>query len=475
MKTLFTVLILLIPSFIVNAEKPNLIIIQTDEHNFRTIGSYRNLMTKEQAEIWGEGVVVNTPNIDSIASNGAIANKFYASSPVCTPSRASLITGLYPHATGAPKNGLHISKNVKTFAHILKEQGYSTSYVGKWHLDGNRKYQFDIKYNAGFTDNEYMMSGGHAPYFQITKHGVKGINEKKFKKIPKNETIHVTDYFTNKALHILERDKNKPFALMLSIPDPHTPDVAKSPYDTMFNSLKPKAPRTMSSELNALKPSWGRDKTKNEAKEFDGNKLKQYFGMIKHIDDSVGRILTFLDDNNLTDKTIVVFTADHGDMYFEHNRLNKSVPYEAAAKVPFVIRYPQKIPAGKVINKAYTTVDFTPTILGLMDIKTNVEFHGLNAVQDFTNEDKNIVDNRITYYAKSHSWWVAAVDNRYKLILDKKEKPWLFDLQEDPDELTNLYNSLKHKNIATKLKTALFKQMKKFKDPGLNKKSPYLL
>ncbi|UMB61735.1 sulfatase [Lutibacter sp. A80] len=459
--------------------KPNLIIIHTDEHSFRTLSCYQDIMSEDQAFVWGKGNNVNTPNIDKIAVEGAICTSYYASSPVCTPSRASLVTGLYPQATGAPKNGMHIREDIPTFATILQEQGYATSYVGKWHLDGHEKYTFDIKYKAGFNDNRYMMRGGHAPYFHIKDGNIKGVNDKVAKKFPADEIIHVTDYFTDKTLEILERDKNKPFALMLSIPDPHTPDYAKPPYNTMYKDMDIIPPKTMDPSYTAIKPSWaiGTENT-NEAigkQAFNKEALRQYFGMVKHIDDSVGRILKFLDDNNLTDNTIIIFTSDHGDMFFEHNRRNKGVPYEASAKIPFVIRYPGKIKSGKVINTAYTNVDFTPTILSLMGVKTSEKFHGLDTSEDFLNDEKEITSDRITYFAKSGGWWVAAVNNRYKLVLDKKEKPYLFDLKKDPNELINFYNDKDYKDIAKKLQTELFKQMKAVDEPGLKGKRAYII
>jgi len=463
------------------ANKPNLIIIHTDEHNFRTISAYQKLLSEDQAFVWGKGNNTTTPNIDKIANQGAIATSYYASSPVCTPSRASLVTGLYPQATGAPKNGLHLSKDVQTFATILKDQGYATSYVGKWHLAGNGKYKFGIKYKAGFDDNRYMMLGGHAPYYKLSEDGsvISGINERVAAKLPEGEVIHATDFFTDKTLEILERDKDKPFALMLSFPDPHTPDVAKPPYDIMYDDMNFKSPKTMALEYVAAKPSWATDKTKNETigeKSFENeqNTLKQYFGMVSHIDDSVGRILKFLEENNLTENTIVVFTSDHGDMFFEHNRRNKGVPYEASARIPFVIRYPGKIPAGKVINTAYTNVDFTPTILSLMDIKTDSKFHGLDTSADFTSTEKVVNSDRITYYAKSGGWWVAAVNDRYKLVIDKNEKPYLFDLEIDPDELINFYYNKDYADIAQMMQSELFKQLNKYDEPGLNYKQKYI-
>jgi len=461
-------------------QQPNLIVIHTDEHNFRTLGCYRELMDEEQAMIWGPQAKVETPNIDRIAHQGAISLNYYCSSPVCTPSRASLITGLYPQATGAPKNGEHLREDVPTFAKILNKAGYSTSYVGKWHLDGEENYQFNVKSTGGFTDHRYMTHGGHSKYLVLKDGTSKGISMSAYSRLQDEEkqyAYNVTDYFTDKALEILERDKSKPFCLMISLPDPHTPDEVRPPYNTMFDAMDVLSPKTMSPELVKARPGWAKGGTddKNEVSAFNANGLRQYFGMVKQIDDNVGRILKFLDDNDLADNTIVVFTSDHGDMYYEHNRMNKGVPYEASARIPFVIRYPQKIAPGKVIRKAYTNVDFAPTILGLMDVSADVPFHGLNTADDFANSNREVSGDRIVYYAKTGGWWVAAVNNRYKLVLDKNEKPWLFDLEKDPDELQNYYNQKGYEAISKKMLLELYKQMKEYDEPGLKiKNRPYL-
>lgn len=152
-------------------QKPNLIIIHTDEHNLRTIGAYRTTMVQEQAEIWGKGNVVETPNIDRIAKEGALALNWYAPSPVCTPSRASMVSGLYPVATGSPVNDMPMHDEVVTFAQILEDNGYATSYVGKWHLDGEGKPGFAPERKFGFTDNRYMFNRGHWKMLSEDGHG----------------------------------------------------------------------------------------------------------------------------------------------------------------------------------------------------------------------------------------------------------------------------------------------------------------
>ncbi|MCG9793690.1 sulfatase family protein [Flavobacterium algicola] len=476
-KTTLLAIMVSIPFIKTQAQKkPNLIIIHTDEHSFRTLSCYQKLMPEEQAFVWGKGNNVTTTNIDKLADEGAICTRYYASSPVCTPSRASLVTGLHPQATGAPVNGMHLSKDVTTFAQVLKGDGYATSYVGKWHLSGDDKYQFDVEYTAGFDDGRYIMQGGHAKYLYFKDGKTTGIGDKQYAKLEeedrKKNAFYVTDYFTDRSLEILERDKNKPFCLMLSIPDPHTPDYARPPYHTMYTDMNVEAPMTMNSNLLAQRPNWGKGskKDKNEGNGFEGEALQQYFGMVKCIDDNVGRILSFLDKNNLKENTIVVFTSDHGDQFFEHNRKNKDTPYEASARIPFVIRYPEKIKPGKVIETAYTNVDFAPTILSIMGVKNNVPFHGMDTSADFLNDKKEITSNRITYFAKVGGGWVAAVDNRYKLVLAKNEKPWLLDYQKDPFELTNFYNDKAYKEVAQKLEKELFIQMKKYKEPALENK-----
>lgn len=460
-------------------KKPNLIIIQTDEHNFRTLGSYREQLPQDQAFVWGKGVEVKTPHIDRLAHEGAICNNFYASSPVCTPSRASLMSGLYPIATGSPSNNMPMKDSIITFAQILKSEGYATSYVGKWHLDGDAKPGFAPKRKFGFDDNKYMFNRGHWKGLTDDENGNPKLLKKwdpsyEFMKMDVSKTTDqtfTTDYLTNKLLAILERDKEGPFCAMLSLPDPHTPNTVRAPYDSLFNHLQFKNPRTMDAPMEKM-PKYVSFK-RNLVTELDQGKMQRYFGMVKCIDDNVGRILAFLEENGLEDNTIVVFTSDHGDLMGEHKKHNKGNPFEASAKIPFLIRYPQKIIPKKVINKAFTTVDFTPTILGIMGASQIPNTHGENASQDFLSKKKKIVDNRITYITNAGSQWITAVNNRYKLVLSIKDDPWLFDLQEDPDELINFYNDEKYAPVVNEMREELLRQMKFYRDPIATKELKY--
>ena len=454
-------------------EQPNLVIIHTDEHNLRTLGAYRATMSQEQAEMWGAGNIVETPNIDRIASEGAIALNWYAPSPVCTPSRASMVSGLYPVATGSSVNDMPMNDNVVTFAQVLKDNGYATAYVGKWHLDGDAKPGFAPKRNFGFDDNRYMFNRGHwkilgenedGPFVdqELSKYGGGEWNQNKA-----NKENFTTDYLVDKTLEIIDRDKNKLFCVMLSLPDPHGPDQVRAPYNTMYEHLKFEAPITAYPNPNDS-PKWlnleGKKNVMNMPKL--QKSLVNYFGMVKNIDDNVGRILDYLKNNNLVNNTIVVFTSDHGDLLGEHGKLNKGLPYETSARVAFLLRYPNGVKPGKKIEKAYTMTDFTPTILGLMGIDhSSNSYHGIDASDDFDNSKKQITNDRSVYITNAAQRWVALVNNQYKLVLSPSDTPWLFDLKNDPNELINLYHNDSFKTIAANMTKELYAQMKLYKEP----------
>lgn len=455
-------------------KQPNLLIIHTDEHNLRTLGCYRNTMSEEQALMWGKDVIVETPNIDQLAKEGVLCENWYASSPVCTPSRASMISGLYPIATGSHRNDFPLKDELVTFAQILKENGYATAYVGKWHLDGDAKPGFAPARQFGFDDNRYMFNRGHWKTLGEDENGPKVLDKKNAKGFAAydpqiaNEKTFTTDFLVDKTIEIIERDKSKPFALMLSIPDPHGPNHVRAPYDTMYTHLFFEDPRTMHPDVNN-KPAWLNLKgKKNKASKLNQKAMAQYFGMVKCIDDNVGRLMSYLKTNGLDDNTIVVFTSDHGDLMGEHGKHNKGLPYEMSARVPFILKYPGHVKAKKHIRKAYTMADFTPSILGLMGIDhSSQNFHGIDASADFTDPTKLFANDRVVYITNAFGRWVAAVDNRYKLVLSPSDKPWLFDLEKDPDEVINYYNDADYKEVADRLTNELYRQMELYNEPLL--------
>ena len=455
-------------------KQPNLLIIHTDEHNFRTLGCYRALMSDDQAFVWGKDVKVDTPHIDSLARDGAIATSYYAASPVCTPSRAALVSGLYPVHTGSPSNDKPMHDDIVTFANVLKKKGYSTSYIGKWHLDGKAKPGFAPTRNFGFDDNRYMINRGHWKKLEETTRGLRvGSSNSKGKASydlnAADEKSFTTDFLCDRTIGIIERDKTKPFCVMLSIPDPHGPNTVRKPYDAMFSDLEFQHPRTMEVDDSTL-PKWIANDGKKSEDSLKQKEMQSYFGMVKCIDDNVGKILKYLKTQGIYDNTIVVFSSDHGDLMGEHKKHNKGNPYEASAKIPFVIRWPKHIPAGKVVRSTQCNIDFAPMALSMMGITTGLpKFHGKDTSADYLSAEKEVADDRIVYLTNSGSKWVAAVNRRYKLVLSVSDDPWLFDLQKDPDELINFYSNPEYKTVAKNFKNELMAQMQRYEEPALKK------
>ncbi|MEM7783836.1 MAG: sulfatase [Planctomycetota bacterium] len=445
--------------------RPNLIVIMTDEHNFRTLGCYRKTMEKRQAYMWGPSVVV-TPQIDRLAEPGSMCTSFYATTPVCSPSRASFVSGLYPQATPVVSNNISMSNDVVTFAEILRQNGYRTGYAGKWHLDGDGKPQWQPKRKFGFSDNRFMFNRGHWKNLELTEEGPRVGTRKKGQPSyglgQANERTFTTDFLINRTIDFVSENSNKPFCYMVSIPDPHGPDTVRAPYDTMYEDQEFEKPTTFEVDERTI-PNWGRPDKKSKFGQ------AKYYGMVKCIDDNVGRLIDHLEDKNLLQNTIVIFTSDHGDLRGEHHRQNKGVAWEGSARVPFIIYHPPKVAAGRVVKQALTSVDVTPTILDLMNVPTDRTFHGRNFAdlidKDQTAGNKKWQDIAFVRSTGDKAGWLMAVTDRFKLIVSLSDQPFLYDLKRDPDELINGLDSPSYREKGMQLGLEMQKYVEDFQDP----------
>lgn len=463
--------------------KPNLLVIQTDEHNFRTLGCYRELITKEQAFIWGEGVKVETPNLDWIAKHGAIADRYYATSPVCTPSRASLMTAHFPQNTGAIQNDLPMKDEMVTYAEVLRRNGYATGYAGKWHLDGAGKPQFAPKRKFGFADNRYMFNRGHYKKLFEDANGprvgaVDAKGEPAYQVDGADEKSFTTDFLADRTIAFIKQHKDGPFCYHVSIPDPHGPNTVRAPYDTMFFNLKFQQPKSAQSPGTNL-PVYA----STLAGKFLQAQMARYFGMVKCIDDNVGRILATLRETGVLDRTFIVFTSDHGDLCGEHGRDNKGVPMEGSARIPFLLHAPGVVKPGTVVRPALGTVDFKPTILALMGVANPVKDEGRDASALFRDgkapaDWKDVAFVRIGGGSKraapsedgeytGGAGWLGAFSRQYKFVVAPEAGPSLFDLENDPNELNNLFNAPAQRDTLRRLATELSAYAKQFNDPHL--------
>lgn len=478
---------------------PNLIIIYTDEHNYRTLGSYRKILSQKQAFIWGDKVKLDTPNIDSIANEGVLFTNMFTASPLCTPARASFLSGMYPPSTGAWENQRPLFDNVTTFAQVLNDAGWETGYIGKWHLAGPARPGWASSNDNvyGFSSAKYLYNRGHWKFFEDVNDEVIGYNyndetQHKFKNTM--EENFSTDFLVDRGIDFIRERTlhDKPFALMISIPDPHDPVQVRPPYDTMFDHLEFEVPRTAIAALKkdpalpnwssvaqmkkvikvnwkkvAVQRAWTRQK---EIKESIRRRhiLQHIFAMIKCIDDNVGKLLSYLKEAGLDENTIVVFSSDHGDSMGEHLRHNKLTPYDTSAGIPLMIRYPGHIAAGKVIKTAYSSIDFAPTILKIMGVNHNVPFHGADGSTEvlspslLTNNDDKMI---FMTSASKNMWWASGMTSKYKLVLSENDVPWFFDRDQDPDELINYHGEANIKSVKDEMRQELLSVMTEYDFP----------
>ena len=444
------------------ADRPNLIVIQTDEHNFRTLGCYRKLMAPEQALMWGKHVV-ETPHIDSLCERGAICTSFYATTPVCSPSRGSLVSGMYPQSTGVVTNNIPMGDHVVTFAEILKKQGYATGYVGKWHLEGSGKPQWAPPRKFGFDDNRYMFNRGHWKQFEDTPQGPRVKSRKNGKADygvqGADEESFATDWLMRKVEGFVEQHREKPFCIMTCLPDPHGPDTVRPPYDTMYADLEFELPRTFSTkEEDRERPFWGTANARFQD-------MAKYYGMVKCIDDNLGKLLAKLEAWGIRDKTIIVFTSDHGDLRGEHNRQNKGVPYEGSARIPFIVSYPAKYTRPVVVDEALTCVDFLPSVLKIMGVETAGKEEGRDASQLLLTGEAPEGWKDVAFMRATNNGWICALSDQHKLVLDPFGRPWLFDLERDPDEMINFFTDRHYREVVRGLGKELRAYGERFKDP----------
>ena len=453
-RLLLTLLFTAVGQVPILAKSYNVLVIQTDEHHFKTLGCYG-------------GRIVETPNIDWIAKRGAIATSFYATTPVCSPSRGALISGRYPQNTPVTNNNIPLGDHIITFAEVLRRKGYKTGYAGKWHLDGLGKPQWAPSRKFGFDDNRYMFNRGHWKKFEITRDGPRVAAIKRGKPHygvdNADKESFSTDWLTNRTIDFINTNKTKPFCYMVSFPDPHGPNTVRKPYDTMYKDVNVPIPVSINKPRSQT-PRWAAGDPRITA---DTVRLlmPKYYGMIKCLDDNIGRILDALRKNEQIDNTIIVFTSDHGDLCGEHGRLNKGVPYEGSARIPFLLHCPGKIPAGTIVNQALSCVDFVPTLFALTGDKLPKAVDGRDASALFLGSKKQWEDIAFIRSTSTGKPWLAAITDRYKIVYSELGDPWFFDLKTDPDELHNAFTQPEVQRIVKRLTAKLAAYTKHHNDP----------
>lgn len=325
-----------------------------------------------------------TPNIDRLAGEGMLFRNFVASTPVCSAFRGSLLTGKYASSTGVVVNELRLNPNHDTFAHVLKAAGYRTDLIGKWHLwahqagghgGAGNNFVPPGPYRMGFDDFWAAYNFGHNNFrYSYWTDSPEELHGKEFKPV----------HFTNMAIEQIRSHAKaeEPFAMVVAYSPPHDPwgekNVPKEWYEK-FKDVEFPLPETWEDEpdpymdRNTDKEAWLKN-WKPKLPEM----MRGYYAMTAALDEQVGRVLQTLQETGLDKNTIVIFVSDHGEMFGAQGRVFKMTFYEESARVPFIIRWPEHVPAGAVSDACMATPDIMPTLLGLCGRKSPAAVEGMD-------------------------------------------------------------------------------------------------
>jgi arylsulfatase A-like enzyme len=354
------------------------------------------------------------PNLARLAGEGVDCRRAYTSYPVCCPSRAAMLTGKFPHAAGVARNHTQLPLTEKTMSEELKRSGYRTGYIGKWHLDGGDSDGFvPASRRRGF-DFWAAHNVNHRHYGSVY-----------FRDTPKPIPVDgfEPDHQADLAIEFLRQKSTQPFFLYLAWVAPHpplTPPPRHAVYQTEKLRLRPNVPQA--SEAEARK------------------NLAGYYGLCSAVDENLGRLLAELHTQGIAEDTIVVFTADHGYTLGSHGLDEIDRPYEEAAKIPLVIRYPRRVKKRTEHDALISNVDYAPTLLSLCGTRPIEGMQGRDLSGWLTSGSGW---NQQPIYAQGSlgtpEEWRMVVRGRDKLVVDYTLKPaHLYDLGRDPYELRNL-------------------------------------
>ena len=486
-------------------KRPNIVFIFTDDHATQAISAYGSKINE-------------TPNIDRIAREGGVFLNSFCANSICGPSRACILTSKHSHLNGFLRNGNRFDSTQMTFPPLLKEAGYQTAIIGKWHLNVDP---------VGFDYWEVLPGQGN--YYNPVFLQMDGSR--------KNYTGYCTDIITDKSLEWMkQRDSDKPFLLMCQHKAPHRnwspakrhfdmfPDDVPEP-ETLFDNYEGRSSLLKENEMTLRDHfHWGHDMkfkgdnefpehfarlgngeyrrmTDEQKKAWDAkyepenqaflkklrNKevspeallrwkyqryIKDYLKCIAAVDDGVGKILDYLDDSGLAKNTIVIYSSDQGFYLGEHGWYDKRWMFEESLQMPFVIRWPEVMAPGTRSKALIQNIDYAPTFLEAAGVKAPAEMQGRSLVPLLKNDGVATTDWRdAIYYAYYENDSVHEVpihdgvrSDRYKLMYFPRGRQWqLFDLETDPQEMKSVHADPNYADVMVGMKSRLV-DLRKFYD-----------
>ncbi len=459
--------------------KPNLLFIWTDEQRADTMAAYGNSN-------------IHAPNLNKLAAESCVFSNAYVTQPVCTPNRSAVMAGLWPHTTGCIKNNVPLPDDVKCLPELLDDRDYRTAYMGKWHLGD------EIFVQRGF-EEWVSIEDGYSSYYRagrdrsersdyhhfLIERGYKPDRGTKFSRsfAARRPIEHCKPAFLEmKACDFLRRHRKEPFILYVNFLEPHMPFFG--PLDDEHDPDQVDLPANFGDPLEENEPLRYRIIRECCRARYGGREkdiralIARYWGLVSQVDRSVGGILRTVDELGLAEDTIVVYTSDHGDMMGSHHMVEKSVMYEEAVRVPWLMRVPQMRGGRRIVKERVSHIDMMPTLIELMAGRQAGHLPGRSlaglmaggrveeghvfiewnpnsgAVKVKPGGTKLAPKEELGRLENERSRAVISPDG-WKMCLSDTDLCQLFDLNRDPGETRNLFYSGRHADVIGRLRAEL--------------------
>ena len=463
--------------------KPNILWICTDQQRYDTIHALGNEH-------------IHTPNIDRLVREGVAFTHAFCQSPVCTPSRASFLTGMYPGSVHGCMNGNERwAEAAPLVTKLLADAGVDCGLSGKLHLAGAQGRVEPRPQDDGY--RVFHWSHGSSTEWEPGQHDwadwlrSQGHEQREFLEDPDNfpPELHQTTWCADRAIEHIE-SADKPWLMSVNIFDPHVPFDPPSSYMQRYDPAALPGPLFRESDLQAQTALDGIDfqNPVRRPEEFNARHIQAaYYAMIELIDDNLGRMLDALERTGQRENTLIIFTSDHGEMLGDHGLVAKGCRfYEGLVRVPLIFSWPGHIESGLVSDALVELLDIAPTLLDIHDMPAPARMQGRSLLpilrgeadpaqhRDFVRCEFYSALNSIERDRFSCSYATMLRDRRYKLVVYHGYEPGeLFDLEEDPGEFNNLWDDVNYREVRHELMKRSFDALALAVDVGPPQVSRY--
>ena len=443
-------------------KSPNILVILTDDHRYDAMGFLGHPF-------------LETPNMDRLAAEGVHFKNAYVTTSLCSPSRASILTGLYAHNHRVVDNYNPVDESLTFFPETLQEAGYQTAFIGKWHMGDSEEKQrgFDhwhsFRGQGVYVPDPAMLKAKGRFVPQATNSGF-NINGKKVA-----QKGYITDELTDYAEEWLaEKDDEKPFLLYVSHKGVHAdflpPDRHAFKYDEVLISTPPTPLKNP--DLFTDPPMWVRNQSNSrhgvEFAYYTGVDMKKYYRRyceaLLAVDDSVGRLLTTLEKSGELKETVVLYLGDNGFIFGEHGLIDKRCAYDESVRIPMIMRYPKLLKPGTTVEKIVANIDVAPTLLEVAGLKPRKQMDGKSfwplARREGSSEWRKYLlyeyywERNYPQTPTNHA--VIGEDYKYIRYHGVWDQDELYHTKSDPKERKNLFNDPEQESRIAEMNEALF-------------------